>query len=88
MTGQRKRRRVSRPLRHAKLYKALGIPKTWIAVLNGYSRPLEVLPILMMTRSISVAEEMIESMDALTDALLDAIGDEEINETEELVRVQ
>ena len=88
MTSKRKRRRVSRPLRHAKLYKALGIPKTWIAVLNGYSRPLEVLPILMMTRSISVAEEMIESMDALADALLDAVGDEEINETEELVRVQ
>ena len=56
MTSKRKRRSVSRSLKHAKLYKALGIPKTWIAVLNGYSRPLEVLPILMMTRSIPVAE--------------------------------
>ncbi len=42
----------------------------------------------MMTRSISVAEEMIESMDALTDTLLDAIGDEEPFDTEELVRLQ
>ncbi len=56
MTSKRKRRSVSRSLKHAKLYMALWIPKTWIAVLNGYSRPLEVLPILMMTRSISVAE--------------------------------
>ncbi len=88
MTSKRKRRSVSRSLKHAKLYKALGIPKTWIAVLNGYSRPLEVLPILMMTRSISVAEEMVESMDALTYALLDAIGDEEPFDTEELVRLQ
>ena len=36
MTGKRKRRSVSRPLRHAKLYKALDLPKRWIAVLNGY----------------------------------------------------
>jgi hypothetical protein len=74
--------------RHAKLYKTLGIPKTWIAVLDEYPNPLEVLPILMATRSISVAEEMIDSMDALADALLDAIGDEESRETEELVRIQ
>ncbi len=42
----------------------------------------------MMTRSISVAEEMVEAMDALTDALLDAVGDEEPFDTEELVRLQ
>ena len=39
MTGKRKRRRVSRPLRHARLYKALKLPKSWIAILSGYPRP-------------------------------------------------
>jgi hypothetical protein len=83
-----KKKRPVRRRQHAKLYKTLGIPKTWIAVLDEYPNPLEVLPILMATRSISVAEEMIDSMDALADALLDAIGDEGMNETEELVRLQ
>jgi hypothetical protein len=41
----------------------------------------------MATRSISVAEEMVEAMDALTDALLDAVGDE-VTETGEIVTVQ
>ena len=83
----KKKRRPHRP-NHVKLYETLKLPKTWIAVLDEYPNPLEVLPILMATRSISVAEEMIDSMDALADALLDAIGDEESRETEELVRLQ
>ena len=85
-----KKNRPRRPRRpnHAKLYEAIKLPKTWIAVLNEYPDPLKVLPILMATRSISVAEEMIDSMDALADALLDAIGDEGMGETEELVRIQ
>ena len=83
----KKKRRPRRP-NHAKLYEAIKLPKTWIAVLNEYPDPLKVLPILMATRSISVAEEMIDSMDALADALLNAIGDEGMNETGELVRIQ
>jgi len=77
---------VKRPRRqdHAKLYKALNLPKSWVAVLNGYPNPLEVLPIMMTARSIAVAEETCEAIEDLADALME----DEPFETGEIVTVQ
>lgn len=86
MTGKRKRRQVSRPLRHAKLYKALKLPKHWIAILKEYPDPLAVLPILLQSLSVTVAEDTCAAIEELTDVLLAKIGEE--SETEELVTVQ
>jgi len=70
---------------HAKLYKALNLPKSWIAVLREYPDPLKVLPIMMTALSISIAEETCDALEDLTDALTEKYGSDE---TEELIRLQ
>lgn len=79
---------TGRKRKHAALYKVLGLPKKWIAVLDTYPNPLEVLPLLMATRSISVAEEVCEALEDLTDALLEVVSEDDLTETGELVTVQ
>ena len=84
MTVRKKRRpRHS----YANLYKLLRLSKPWIAVLDASPRPLEVLQVMLIARSVSTAVEIRESIDDLTDALLDVVG-EEMGETGELVTVQ
>ena len=81
----RKKRRPRRP-DHAKLYKALKLPKHWIAILKEYPDPLAVLPILLQSLSVTVAEDTCAAIEELTDVLLAKIGEE--SETEEVVTVQ
>jgi hypothetical protein len=80
MKPVKRRRRPS----YAKLYKVLGLPKKWVVVLNQSPRPLEVLQILLAAKT---GQEICNSLDDLTDALLDAVGDE-VTETGEIVTVQ
>lgn len=79
---------TGRKRKHAELYKVLGLPKKWIAVLDTYPNPLEVLPLLMATRSISVAEEVCEALEDLTDALIEVIAEDDPMDPGEIVTVQ